>query len=105
MKPRYAVRYLPAAQQDLSDILDYIARDDPRAARRFVNRIDRAIGRLALFPRSGRWPGDARLRRLGYRVLVAGDSLVFSVVVRRKAQIRRVPHGARRYDFLLRPED
>jgi len=38
-------------------------------------------------------------------VLVVGDYLVFYVVVRRKVQIRRVLHGARRYDFLLRPED
>lgn len=105
MKPRYAVRYLPAAEQDLIDVLDYIARDDPRAASRFVDRIDRAIGRLSQFPRSGRRLLDARLQRLGYRVLVVGDYLVFYVVVRRTAQIRRVLHGARRYDFLLRPED
>lgn len=101
MKPRYAVRYLPAAEHDLLEILDYIARDDPAAAARFVNRIDETIGRLAFFPRSGRRPRDPRLRRLGYRTLVVGDYLVLYVVVRGTVEVRRVIHGARRYDFLL----
>lgn len=76
MSRPYAIRYLPAAEQDLLDILDYIARDDPRAARGFVNRVERAVGRL--------------------------NYLVFYVVVRRSVQIRRLIHGARRYEFLLR---
>ena len=102
MSRPYAIRYLPAAEQDLLDILDYIARDDPRAARGFVNRVERVVGRLAVFPRSGLRPRDPRLRRLGYRTLVVDNYLVFYVIVRRSVQIRRVIHGARRYEFLLR---
>jgi plasmid stabilization system protein ParE len=80
VSPPYALEYLPAAAQDLLDILDYIiTRDNPGAARTFVDRVERAIGRLSAFPRSGREPRDAR----------------------RAAQIRRVIHGARRYEFLL----
>ena len=105
MKPRYSIEYLPAAEQDLVDLLDYIARDDPDAARNFVDRIDQAVGRLALFPRSGQQPRDGRLRRLGYRVLVVGNYLVFYVIVSRRVEVRRVIHGARRYDFLLDPDD
>ena len=101
MSLRYAVEYLPAAQQDLSDLLDYIARDNPRAARGFVDRSERTVGRLAQFPRSGRRPRDPRLDRLGYRVLVIDDYLVFYVIRRRTVQVRRVIHGARRFDFLL----
>lgn len=99
-RPR-VVRYLPAAEQDLLDILDYIARDNPAAARAFVDRVDQTVGRLARFPRSGRQPADPRLRRLGYRMLVVGDYLVFYVVTGRTVQVRRVLHGARRYGFLL----
>jgi plasmid stabilization system protein ParE len=98
---RYDVRYLPAAEQDLLDILDYIGRDNPDAARSFVDRVEQAIGRLAVFPRSGPQPRDARLRRLGYRILVVDDYLVFYVLIRRTVQVRRVIHGSRRYDFLL----
>ncbi len=101
MSRTYQLRYLPAAVQDLLDILDYIARDNPDAARALVDRVERAIGRLARFPRSGRAPRDARLRLRGYRLLVVGDYLIFYVVIRRTVQIRRVIHGARQYDFLL----
>ena len=101
MRASHALEYLPAAAQDLLDVLDYIARDNPEAARIFVDRVERAIGRLSAFPRSGRQPQDPRLRRLGYRVLVVDDYLVFYVVIRRSVQIRRVIHGARRHDFLL----
>ena len=103
MSRPYAIDYLPAAQQDLHDIVDYIARDDPSAAPAFVDRIDRVSGRLALHPRSGRRPRDDRLRRRGYRMLVVGDYLAFYVVTGRTVQIRRVIHGARRYKFLLAP--
>jgi plasmid stabilization system protein ParE len=46
VKPRYSVEYLPAAERDLLDIVDYIARDNPPAARKFVERVDHAVGRL-----------------------------------------------------------
>ena len=101
MSGRYDVRYLPVAEQDLLDILDYIGRDNPDAARAFLDRMEQAIGRLAFFPRSGPLPRDLRLRRLGYRVLVVDNYLVFYVLIRRTVQIRRVIHGARRYEFLL----
>ena len=103
MKPRYSVEYLPAAEQDIVDILDYIARDDPPAGRTFVDRIDQTIGRLGFFPNTGQRPQDDRRRE--YRVLVVGDYLVFYVIVRRRVEIRRVIHGARRYDFLFDPGD
>lgn len=101
MTRKYDLRYLPAAEQDLLDILDYIGRDDPDAARRFVDRVDQTIGRLALFPKAGRRPRDARLRRLGYHVLILDDYLVFYVITAHTIQARRVIHGARRYEFLL----
>lgn len=104
MSARYRLEYLPVAERDLLDILDYIARDRPAAARAFVDRLERAIDGLARFPRSGRAPEDDDLRRLGYRVLVVEGYLVFYVVTGRTVQIRRVIHGARRYDFLL-PKD
>jgi plasmid stabilization system protein ParE len=97
----YEVRYLPVAERALLGILDYIARDDPEAARGFVDRIEAGIGYLARFPKVGPRPWDARLQRLGYRVLVLHDYLVFYVVVGRTVQVRRVIRGARRYDYLL----
>ena len=101
MTKPYDLRYLPAAGQDLLEILEYIGRDNPDASRRFVDRVDQAIGRLAFFPKAGCHPRDSRLRRLGYRVLILDDYLVFYVITGRAIQVRRVIHGARRYEFLL----
>ncbi len=99
MTTPYELRYLPVAEEDLLGILDYIARDDPEAARRFVDYIEHGIGALTRFPKAGRQPRDARLRRLGYRVLVLDDYLVFYVLIRRTVQVRRVIHGARRFTW------
>jgi toxin ParE1/3/4 len=98
----FELRYLPAAEHDLYDILDYVSQDDPSAARRLLDRLDQAIGNLAAFPKAGRRPADARLGRLGYRMPIVEDYLVFYVLVGRSVQIRRVIHGARRYEFLLK---
>src|SRR3954465_16052417 len=51
--------------RDLEDIGDYIAKDNPAAARRVVRAIEAAARRLARFPHSGR-PGH----RAGPRELV-----------------------------------
>lgn len=48
------VVYRLEALADLSGHFRYIAREDPRAAAKAAAEIRRAIGRLALFPRSGR---------------------------------------------------
>lgn len=101
MSRRSRVEYLPLAERDIVDIVDYIARDRPQSARAFVDRLDRAAGRLAVFPRSGKRPNDERLRRLGYRVLVVDGYLLFYVIVGAAVQIRRTIHGARRFEFLL----
>lgn len=42
------------ARRDLYQIGDFIARDKPEAAARWVNRIQDAVERVAGFPRSGR---------------------------------------------------
>ena len=42
------------ARRDLHEIGDFIARDKPKAAARWVNRITDAVERVAVFPSSGR---------------------------------------------------
>ena len=48
------VLWRPSALADLGEIHDYIALDNPVAARQVVLRIEAATHRLSLFPRSGR---------------------------------------------------
>jgi toxin ParE1/3/4 len=103
MSTPLTIRYLQTAEADLEDIFDYIVVDNPPAAVSMLEKFDHAISRLAINPEIGANPKDDRLRKLGYRVLIIGDYLVFYVVKSRTrtVQIRRIVHGARQYSFLL----
>ncbi|MEZ4725669.1 MAG: type II toxin-antitoxin system RelE/ParE family toxin [Caldilineaceae bacterium] len=101
MSRTYEIRYLPAAQQDLLDIFEYIRRDDPDAAEALLAQFDRTIANLTDHPLIGIIPKDERLQRLGYRMLVVSRYLIFYVVKKDVVQIRRVIHGSRNYTLLL----
>ncbi len=89
MKLRWDARAL----KDLEAIYDYIANDDPAAAKRVVQRIEESIGRLLIIPMSGR-PGIAKGTRL-----LAVPRLPYIVVHRVRGEIvdiLAVLHTARR---------
>ena len=56
MPAKYALRYLPIAQDDLLTIYDYIAQDSPARALEFVDKLDEKMGRLEHYPLLGRVP-------------------------------------------------
>ncbi len=101
MKRRRVV-YLPAAQRDLLEAFEYVRKDSPAAAAAWLQRIDKVLGRLASFPRSGSVPRDPRLAARGYRIVVAGEHLAFYIVRSESVEVRRVVHGRRRYEFLFK---
>lgn len=101
MNDVFEVRYLSTAVADLEDIFDYILQDNPSAAASMLEKFDAAISRLAGNPYLGVVPRDERLRRLGYRMLIIAEYLLFYVVKPHTVQIRRILHGARDYRFLL----
>ncbi len=101
MKKPYEIRYLPAAENDLEEIFAYISKDKPTAAKACLEKFDESVSNLGFQPELGSVPRDDRLRKIGYRILVVGKYLVFYVVKRNEVQIRRIIHGARRFEFLL----
>ncbi len=101
MSGRFQIRYLSTAENDLDDIFNYIMRDNPSAAVSLLEKFDQSISQLATNPEIGVIPKDARLKKLGYRILIIGKYLVFYVVKTNTVQIRRIIHGARQYSFLL----
>ncbi len=101
MSRLYNIRYLPTAEQDLDDIFDYILQDNPSAARGLLDRFDHSISQLTSNPEIGVIPKDDRLKKLGYRMLIIDKYLIFYVIKSHTIQIRRIIHGARKYDFLL----
>ncbi|MTI49899.1 MAG: type II toxin-antitoxin system RelE/ParE family toxin [Firmicutes bacterium] len=101
MSKKYEIRYLPIAERDLTEIIEYIQLDDPIAAIKFLDKIDSSISKLEEFPFIGKIPKDSRLEYLSYRILIIGNYLVFYVVQENTVEIRRILHGKRKYDFLF----
>ena len=65
------------ALQDLDAIADYIALDDPLAARRLVQRVFEHVAQLAAHPESGSHPPELRRSSRRYRQIVEPPCRVF----------------------------
>jgi addiction module RelE/StbE family toxin len=101
-KVKYQIDLTEAAEQDLTEIVDYIADENPAAALKVVIRIEKNILKLENFPLIGVVPRIRRLARKGYRILIVDDYLVFYAIVNSEMiEIRRVLSGKRDYQFLF----
>ncbi len=86
------IRWLRTALRNLDQHADYIARDDPIAARNAVQRIRAAVDQLADYPNMGR-TGRVPLTR---ELIVGGTPWIIVYRVRADVvEIIRVLHGAR----------
>lgn len=101
MAKKYRIEYLPIAQKDLTEIIEYIQNDNPSAALNLLDQIDETVSKLEDFPLMGQVPKDRRLEYLGYRMLIVDNYLIFYVVKDNYVEIRRILHGKRKYSFLL----
>jgi len=81
------------ADEDLIDIWVSIATDDPGAADRVLDAIERRWGLLARYPYSGVARDDIAP---GIRHLIAGQYLTFYRITAGGIEIVRVLHGRRR---------
>jgi addiction module RelE/StbE family toxin len=102
MSKKYSIRYLSTAEKDINDIFEYIYLDNPSAANNLLDKFDNTISKLASHPFLGIVPNDTRLKRLGYRILIIDNYLVFYVIKVITIQVRRIIHGARKYKFLVK---
>ena len=83
------IKWLRTALRNLDDHANYIAEDNPDAARRAAERVHTAVSRLAEYPnmeRIGRVPQTREL-------VVAGTPWVVVYRVRNSIEIIRVLHG------------
>lgn len=99
---KLSVRLLNIAEDDLAEIIAFIAEDDIAAAEKLAARIEKQLARLAGHPSLGRIPAEEELARLGYRYLVVDNYLIFYTVSAEAVLIQRIIHGARDYTGLLR---
>jgi toxin ParE1/3/4 len=86
------------ARADLLDIWLEIATDDPAAADRLYDRLERRVGILETFPEAG--PSRPEIAPEA-RVLVEGSYLILYRIRTKDVQVVRVLHGARDIDEAL----
>jgi addiction module RelE/StbE family toxin len=98
---KYTVRLLSIAEQDLAELVSYLAAENPQAATQVLDRIETRLQTLTALPFAGRVPHDLKLTALGYRVLVIDNYLVFYKVKGTIILVHRVLHGARDILHLL----
>jgi plasmid stabilization system protein ParE len=101
MPDKYILRYLPAADADLVEIVDFIAQDSPKRALSYLEKLDKRIALLEQHPELGRVPRHPKLREDGYRVLIVESYLVFYIIRGPIIEIHRVLHGSRNLDQLI----
>jgi toxin ParE1/3/4 len=92
--PPLKVRWLRTALANLEAEAEYIARENPEAAARVVERIHHAVDQLATYPAMGRRGRVADTREL----VVSNTPYIVPYRVREGAvQVLRVFHAARRW--------
>ncbi|NNM70794.1 type II toxin-antitoxin system RelE/ParE family toxin [Enterovirga aerilata] len=82
-----------AARKDLSEIADYIARENPRRAESFTMELVAAARAIAETPFA--WPVLSRHRTAGVRRKLHGRYLILYRMRQDRVEIVRIVHGAR----------
>jgi toxin ParE1/3/4 len=95
------IRLLRLAEEDLTEIISYVAADRPNVAEKFLSRINIKLEALTTNPHIGHLPHEASLKQLGYRYLVLDNYLIFYVTDKQMIYVHRIIHGARDYKNLL----
>ena len=97
----YDVRLLRVAEDDLIEIVTYVAADRPAAAEVVASKIEKNLAHLAKHPHLGRIPKEEDLARLGYRYLVVDNYLIFYTIEQETIYVHRILHGAQDYLHLF----
>ena len=87
------VVYAPEAENDISGIVDVIARDDPGAARNWLTKLRETCDTLATQPGVGEMRTDLGVP--GCRSFSIGNYVVFFRAAQDRVEVARVIHGSR----------
>jgi len=97
----YDVRYLPIAEDDLNEIVDYLIKHSIDAANAFIDELEKLEGQLSTFPEAVSLIRNSYLRSKGYRMAVVDEYLLFYILRGEYAYVMRIIHGKRDYLSLL----
>jgi addiction module RelE/StbE family toxin len=98
---KYQIRLLRIAEEDLAEIISYIAVDNQTAANKIADKIEKSIELLSENPMLGRIPRDEDIKYLGYRYIIISDYIVFYTIEEKIIYIHRILHSARNYKGFL----
>ncbi len=102
---KYRIVRTDKADEQLREIIFYIADDSGSVdiALGYLEKLEKAMNRLADFPMSGNIPRYSILRKQGYRVLTVERHLVFYKIDETKKEviIYAVVDGRREYKNLI----
>lgn len=98
---KYEIRLLKIAEEDLNEIISFIAAENMSAALAIADQIEKDFELLSLNPMLGRIPRDKDIKNLGYRYIIIKNYIVFYTIEDRTIFIHRILHGARDFKALL----
>ena len=98
---KYKIRLLKIAEEDFTEIISYIADDNPKAANTMADRIAKNLLTLSENPYLGRIARDEDIRNLGYRYLIVQNYIIFYTIEDKTILAHHILHGARNYKNLL----
>ena len=100
-KDKYQIRFLKIAEEDFTEIVSYIAADNPKAANAIATKIEKNLELLSENPLLGRVPRDEEIRKLRYRYLIVQNYILFYTIENKTIYIHRILHSARDYKSIL----
>lgn len=100
-KDKYSIRFLRIAEEDLIEIVSYIALDNPVAAEKLADKIEENILLLETNPFHGNKPRELEFRNFNYYYLIVDNYLIFYTIENKIVLIHRILHSARDYKSIL----
>ena len=98
---KYKIRLLKIAEEDFTEIIEFIAADNPTAADKLATKIESNLELLSENHLLGRIPRDKEIRSLGYRFLIVQCYIIFYTVEDKTIYVHIILHGARSYNSVL----
>jgi plasmid stabilization system protein ParE len=90
----------PSARQDINDIYDYIANDNPEAAGRVLDTLENTLFKLAKNPGIGHWREELADQR--HKFFLVYSYLIVYRHETKPLQVIRILHAARDVQAILK---
>ena len=98
---KYDIRIFYEAENDLDEIVDYLATLSEQAAIKYYDLIIEKIRTLIKIPERCPLVKDTQLRLRGYRMLLVNNYIVFFIINNKTVEIRRILYAKRQYQAFL----